>query len=84
MRLDKLQIFCTLMGHRQQRGKNCFCLSDETEKEVKFGTECIMDTQNRKEGNTTMTTDAHMLVQMWKLLCNGFNIHNGLERRESE
>ena len=85
MRLDKLQIFYTLMGNRQWRGKNCFCLSDKTEeKEVKFGTECIMDTQNRKESNTTMTTDADMLVQMWKLLSNGFNIHNGLERRGSE
>lgn len=74
------------MGNRQWRGKNCFCLSDKTEKgkEVKFGTECIMDTQNRKEGNTTMTTDSDKLVQMWKLLPNGFNIHNGLERRGSE
>lgn len=25
-----------------------------------------------------------MLVQMWKLLSIGFNIHNGLERRGSE
>lgn len=47
MRLDRLHIFCTFMGNRQWRGKTCFFLSDQTEngKEVKFGTECIMDTE---------------------------------------
>lgn len=44
----------------------------------------VLWTQNRKEGNTIMTTDSDKLVQMCKLLPNGFNIHNGLERRGSE